>query len=66
VVLTSVVESAVGVTAAAHLAVALVPDIAHGLATLDWLTADVAVGPVLRHGRLLLHDGPGLGLTPMI
>lgn len=62
-VLTSVVDSAVGVTAAAHLAAAVSPHIAHGLATLDWLAADVAAGPPLRDGTLWLADAPGLGLT---
>jgi o-succinylbenzoate synthase len=61
-VLTSVVDSAVGVTAAAHLAAALAPDIAHGLATLDWLAADVAAGPPLVGGALSLAAAPGLGL----
>lgn len=64
VVLTSVVDSAVGVSAAAHLAAAVAPDLAHGLATLDWLVADVASAPQLRDGRLWLGDAPGLGLTP--
>lgn len=61
-VLTSVVDSAVGVTAVAHLAAALAPGIAHGLATLDWLAADVAVGPPLVAGALSLAAAPGLGL----
>lgn len=64
VVLTSVVDSAVGVTAAAHLAAALAPDVSHGLATLDWLADDVADAPVVRQGQLQLHAAPGLGLTP--
>lgn len=64
VVLTSVVDSAVGVTAAAHLAAAIAPALAHGLATLDWLAADVAKPPPLRDGKLLLSDAPGLGLLP--
>jgi o-succinylbenzoate synthase len=64
VVLTSVVDSAVGVTAAAHLAAAVAPDLAHGLATLDWLAADVAPAPLLREGRLWLGAAPGLGLMP--
>ena len=64
VVLTSVVDSAVGVAAAAHLAAAVAPDLAHGLATLDWLAADVAAGPLLRDGSLWLGDVPGLGLSP--
>jgi o-succinylbenzoate synthase len=64
VVLTSVVDSAVGVAAAAHLAAAVAPDLAHGLATLDWLAADVAPAPLLRDGRLWLGAAPGLGFSP--
>lgn len=64
VVLTSVVDSAVGVAAAAHLAAAVAPDLVHGLATLDWLAADVAPAPLLREGRLWLGAAPGLGLSP--
>ncbi|GAB4300057.1 MAG: o-succinylbenzoate synthase [Thiohalomonadaceae bacterium] len=64
VVLTSVVDSAVGVAAAAHLAAAIAPDIAHGLATLDWLAADVATPPAINEGELILNIAPGLGLTP--
>lgn len=64
VVLTSVVDSAVGVAAAAHLAAAVAPDLVHGLATLDWLAADVAPAPLLREGRLWLGTAPGLGLSP--
>ena len=63
-VLTSVVDSTIGVTAAAHLAAALAPELAHGLATLDWLAADVAPSPPLVAGRLLLGEGPGLGRAP--
>lgn len=64
VVLTSVVDSAVGVTAAAHLATAVAPDLAHGLATSPWLAEDVAPQPRLDRGRLLLPEGAGLGLVP--
>jgi o-succinylbenzoate synthase len=64
VVLTSVVDSAVGVSAAAHLAAAVAPELPHGLATLDWLAADVAPAPPLRDGRLWLGDALGLGLLP--
>lgn len=63
-VLTSVVDSAVGVMAAAHLAAALVPKMTHGLATLEWLEQDVAVVPSIREGRLSLGKAPGLGLEP--
>ena len=62
VVLTSVVDSAVGVTAAAHLAAALSPGLAHGLATLEWLATDVAPAPPIRDGQLWLGTSPGLGL----
>ncbi|MDD5249775.1 MAG: o-succinylbenzoate synthase [Rhodocyclaceae bacterium] len=64
VVLTSVVDSAVGVTAAAHLAAALPAGATHGLATLDWLAADVAPRPALVGGRLLFGPGAGLGVVP--
>ncbi len=64
VVLTSVVDSAVGVTAAAHLAAVLPPGPVHGLATLSWLAEDVAPAPSLVGGRLLLGQGAGLGLVP--
>lgn len=64
VIITSVVDSAVGVTAAAHLAAAVAPDLAHGLATLDWLAADVAPPPLVCAGKLQLAVTPGLGLTP--
>lgn len=64
VVFTSVVDSAVGVSAAAHLAAAVAPGLAHGLATLDWLAADVAPAPPRRDGRLWLGTAPGLGVLP--
>ena len=64
IVLTSVVDSAVGVTAAAQLAAALSPSLAHGLGTGAWLAADVAVPPAIAAGRLQLPDSPGLGLRP--
>ena len=64
IVLTSVVESAIGVTAAAHLAAALPRPAAHGLATCEWLAEDVAPPPVMADGRLRLPAGPGLGITP--
>lgn len=64
VVLTSVVDSAVGLTAAAHLAAALSPDLAHGLGTAAWLAADVAATPPIAGGRLKLSDTPGLGIRP--
>lgn len=70
VVLTSVVDSAVGVAAAAHLAAAIsrdvAPDTAHGLATGGWLAEDVAPALPIADGRLILPDAPGLGIAPAI
>lgn len=68
VVITSVVDSAVGVAAAAHLAAAVsrdvAPDTAHGLATGGWLAEDVAPALPIVGGRLILPDTPGLGIAP--
>ncbi len=63
-VLTSVVDSAIGVTAAAHLAAALCPGLAHGLGTSTWLAEDVAVPSPIVAGRLQLGNSPGLGIRP--
>jgi O-succinylbenzoate synthase len=65
VVLTSVVDSAIGVAAAAHLAAAIGGP-AHGLATSAWLATNVASPLPIVGGRMLLPDTPGLGLTPAI
>nr|WP_281414043.1 enolase C-terminal domain-like protein [Rhodoblastus sphagnicola] len=64
VVITSVVDSAIGVAAAAQLAAVLNPTRAHGLATSSWLARDVATPLALRSGALILPDGAGLGLAP--
>ncbi|MCX8085843.1 MAG: hypothetical protein N3C63_02965 [Rhodocyclaceae bacterium] len=64
IVLTTVVDSALGVAATAQLAAALAPDLAHGLATSSWLAADVAPPLPVDSGRLALPDLPGLGLRP--
>lgn len=63
-VLTSVVDTAVGVTAAAHLAAALPRAAVHGLATSGWLAEDVAPPPLIVAGELRLPLGPGLGIEP--
>lgn len=65
VVLTSVVDSALGVAAAAHLAAALSPDLAHGLGTSAWLARDVATPLPISAGRMQLPDEPGLGIRPV-
>lgn len=64
VVVTSVVDSAIGVAAAAHLAAAIAPVVAHGLATSDWLVEDVAPALPIRDGCLILPNAPGLGIAP--
>lgn len=65
VVLTSVIDSAVGVRATAHLAAAvaqgLKPGLAHGLGTGAWLAADVAAAPLIVAGDMILPEVPGLG-----
>lgn len=63
VVITAVVDSAVGVTAAAHVAAALGGP-AHGLATSAWLAADVAEPLAIAAGHMRLPELPGLGMTP--
>ncbi|WP_291986420.1 o-succinylbenzoate synthase [Candidatus Accumulibacter sp. ACC007] len=63
-VVTSSVESACGISAAAHLAVAIDNRLAHGLATSAWLAADTGPPPAIVNGRLLLPSTAGLGFAP--
>lgn len=63
-VVTSSVESACGVTAAAHLATAIGNQLAHGLATSEWLAADTGAPPTIVDGRLFLPHAAGLGFMP--
>ena len=63
-VITSLVDSAVGVHAACQLAAAvdaLSPGLAHGLATSSWLCKDVARPPEIKAGCIFLPNTPGLG-----
>lgn len=61
-VATSTVDSAVGVAAAIHLAVALDNDLAHGVATASWLSRDVGKSPHLADGWVRLDKAmSGLG-----
>lgn len=62
-IVTSSVDSACGVLAAAHLAGALDNGLAHGLATSSWLAADTGEAPVIAGGRLQLPDAAGLGFV---
>lgn len=62
VVVTSLVESAIGRTGALHLAASLgATGHAHGLATGDALARDVAEGPAVRSGAIAVPPTPGLG-----
>lgn len=62
-VITSSIDSACGVLAAAHLAAALDNGLAHGLATSSWLAADTGTPPTVSNGRLTLPARPGLGFS---
>jgi len=63
VVVTSLVESAVGRTAALHFAASLGETrYAHGLATGEALRADIAPSPALRRGMVVVPERPGLGV----
>jgi len=64
-VITTLIDSAVGVHASCQLASAVdafSPELAHGLATSGWLVEDVAAPPEIRAGYVLLSAAPGLGI----
>lgn len=62
-IVTTTVDSAVGVRAAAHLAASLLGNnLAHGLATSSWLRHDLHPPPRIEAGILILDDLPGLGI----
>lgn len=61
---TSTIDSGVGVAAALHLAATLPVSFAYGLATGPLLAADLlTTSLVVRGGAMLLPDAPGLGVT---
>lgn len=62
-VVTSSVDSACGIFAAAHLAAALDNGLAHGLATSSWLSADTGPAPAIENGRLRLVAPCGAGFV---
>lgn len=64
VVLTSVVDTSIGVIATAHLGAVLPDRLTHGIATLDWLVEDVATAPSIVAGKMRLLPDAGLGLVP--
>jgi o-succinylbenzoate synthase len=63
-VVTSSVDTAVGLWLSAHLAAALGNGLAHGLDTAPWLSRLLGPAPGIRAGRLELGDSPGLGFDP--
>lgn len=63
-VVTSVVDGAIGVAHAVHVAAASGVGMAHGLATSSLLSADIAPPPLISNGRIKLGDQPGLGVIP--
>lgn len=62
VVVTTVLDSAFGAWAAAHLAAAVDGGLTHGLDTSRWLAEDLALGPHAVEGWLEIPERPGLGV----
>ena len=63
-VVTTMIDSAIGVAHAAHVAAAVLPAKAHGLATSTLLANDVAPRLEITAGRIHLPKPPGLGVSP--
>jgi L-Ala-D/L-Glu epimerase len=62
---TTTFDSSIGIAAALQLAAALPADAAHGLATGEYLSADLVVSTLRpRAGRMALPSSPGLGVAP--
>jgi o-succinylbenzoate synthase len=63
-VVTTTLDGAAGVSAAAHLAAALGAGGTHGLGTAAWLRRDLGVSPVIQRAQMRLRRAPGLGFAP--
>lgn len=63
-VVTTVIDGAIGVTHALHVAAVADGELAHGLATSTFLADDVASPPAVVAGRMTVPTGPGLGIVP--
>jgi len=63
VVITSLIESAAGLWSSAQLAAATGSTLAHGLATADWVAADLGPAPEMKAGRIQLPSCPGSGFV---
>jgi len=64
VVVTSFIDSSVGIAAALHCASALPQSLACGLATADLMEVDLAEGVPVRNGSMTVPSTPGLGISP--
>lgn len=64
VVVTSMIESAIGVAHAVHVAAAAGTEVAHGVATSSLLAGDVAGALPIEDGHVLVPTVPGLGVRP--
>ena len=67
VIITSSMESAIGIWATAQLTAAVEgitrENLYHGLATSDWLAENLAQPPKINHQSLILSTQPGLGVS---
>ena len=63
-VVTTMIDSAIGVRHALHVAAASGATFAHGLATSAMLTEDLADPPRIVDGTITIGSLPGLGVTP--
>lgn len=64
VIVTSMIDSAIGVAHAVHVAAAAGGDTAHGVATSALLADDVARSLPIEDGHVLVPTVPGLGVSP--
>ena len=65
VVVTSMIDSAIGVAHAVHVAAAVGTEVAHGLATSPLLVDDVARALPIVDGHVLVPTQPGIGVSPV-
>jgi o-succinylbenzoate synthase len=66
IVVTSFMDSAVGVAHAVHVASAFGSAVAHGLATAGLLADDIGPTPVIDRGVIHLSTSPGIGFDPKV
>lgn len=65
ITVSSALDSSIGIACAAHFAAALnLADTPCGLATADWLAADLAPSLTIAKGRIILPHAVGLGVNP--